>query len=110
MGRDTRAGAKRGGEEENADGHLEREKKKTLLRATRPLQVIHEKKGRTRAKECRETAEQTATDGTITEGISGGEMKDSHYLLLIKRRARDRNRGRETEGEGGGGRGEGRLG
>lgn len=36
--------------------------------------------------------------GTITERISGGEMKDSHYLLLIKERMRDRDRG---EGEGG---------
>ncbi len=38
---------------------------------------------------------------TITERISGGEMKDSHYLLLIKERMRDRDRGREMEGEGG---------
>lgn len=39
--------------------------------------------------------------GTITERISGGEMKDSHYLLLIKERMRDRDRGRKIEGEGG---------
>lgn len=37
------------------------------------------------------------TGGTITERISGGEMKDSHYLLLIKERMRDRNQGREIE-------------
>lgn len=81
-------------------GIEKKRRKKSLLGATRPLQVTHEKKGWTRAEECRETAEQTATDGTITEGISGGEMKDSRYLLLIKRRARDRSRGR-GEGRGG---------
>lgn len=34
--------------------------------------------------------------GAITERISGGEMKDSRYLLLIKARMRDRElRGKE---------------
>lgn len=42
--------------------------------------------------------------GTITERISEEEMKDSHYLLLIKEKIRDRDRGRESErgGRGGG--------
>lgn len=39
--------------------------------------------------------------GTITERISGGEMKDSHYLLLIKERMRDREQGRKIGEEGG---------
>ena len=40
------------------------------------------------------------TGGTIRGRISVGEMKDSHYLLLIKERMRDRNWASEREEDG----------